>query len=104
MNAAEQIDDSPRTAYQAAQRGIGAGVTITIERYKWAPERIRSYGGAEWYWNYRAILPGVCRLTGFSRLDEMRGQAAIFADTLIQSWDGKTFKRGPQGGLKQVRP
>ena len=91
--------------YRAAADSIGNGVTVKIERYKLDGTRCGMNTGrhAEWNWAYRVIVPGEPRSLWNDRgLCDARNIAACYGDTIVEVWmGGKTWKRGPKGGLSE---
>ncbi len=93
------------TPYMAAKAGIGEDRTAYIVRYKLDGTRSGLMQGrhAAWNWAYRVE----CVLSGESKSFDMgrglvgaRQYAATLARTIVENWpDGKTFVRGPSGGL-----
>lgn len=92
-----------KTPQLAAEEGIGRDLVATIEKRKTVPEAFRPAGrSAEYHWNYFVHVPGESHVLQVGRsLREARTVAACGAATIVEHWHGgKTFKRGPKGGLR----
>jgi hypothetical protein len=107
---AERVDNwlsqQPRSAYEAAVdwRNWGANVIVRLTRYKLDGTRCGMVQGrcAAWNWAYRVHPPGLP--SGYfdmgRSLVEARKNGACFGATIVEDWPGgKTWKRGPKGGL-----
>lgn len=100
---------SAKTPYTAAKLNAGAGLVALVTREKWDGTRCGMSQGrhAAWNWAYRVSQPGPVREYDYGRrsLVETRRLAACSAEFIREAWPGgKTFRRGPSGGLLQVQP
>lgn len=97
--------DAPRSAWLAAEQGYGANAIAKIERYKLDGTRCGMAQGrhAAWNWAYRIRLENGAVIDMGRALRGARDFAAIYAATIVEVWSGgKTFRRGPRGGVSAV--
>jgi len=93
----------------AALEGFGATHVAHVERYKLDGTRCGMATGrhAEWNWAYRVRAVdanGKTEVFDAGRsLVEARQQAARYAATIVETWDGGgVWKRGAKGGLRRA--
>lgn len=88
----------------AAERHIGDDAVARITRYRLYSEPGMIQGPhAAWYWAYNLhSSSGEVYNMGRMHLSTVRETAACGAATVIEDWSGKTWRRGPRGGLTRV--
>jgi hypothetical protein len=99
----------PATPYMAAIEGFGATHVAHVERYRLDGTRCGMVTGrhAAWNWAYRVrAVDSNDKTVIFDMgrsLVEARSQAARYAATIVETWDGGAiWKRGTKGGLRRA--